>query len=91
MPKTTRAKLVRLYYELCVVPAMEPRLIHSWADMISRLLSNKSGLRQKLEPTDLQLNWSPLWRVLMKEIWPKKRLQFPITMNIINRLVLDEM
>lgn len=75
MPKTARAKLVRLYYELCLVPGVEPRVIRSWADMLSRLLSNKPEHRRKLEATDLQLSWRPLWRVLQKELWPKKRLQ----------------
>jgi proteasome activator subunit 4 len=74
MPKTTRAKLVRLYYELCLVPGLEPRVIRSWADMLSRLLSNKQGLKRKLETTDLELPWQPLWRALQKELWPKKRL-----------------
>jgi len=75
MPKTTRAKLVRLYYELCLVPGLEPRVIRNWADMLSRLLSNKPGLKRKLEATDLELPWQPLWRALQKELWPKKRLQ----------------
>lgn len=75
MPKSTRAKLVRLYYELCLVPGVEPRVLRSWADMLSRLLSNKPGLKRKLEVTDLSLPWQPLWRALQKELWPKKRIQ----------------
>jgi proteasome activator subunit 4 len=74
IPKTTRAKLVRLYYELCVLPGLEPRVIRSWADMLSRLLSNKQDQRRKLEVTDLQLPWKPLWRVLHRELWPKRRV-----------------
>lgn len=74
MPKTTRAKLVQLYYELCLVPGIEPRVVRSWADMLARLISNKPDHRRKLENTDLQLDWRPLWRVLQKELWPKKRL-----------------
>jgi proteasome activator subunit 4 len=75
MPKTTRAKLVRLYYELCLVPGLEPRVIRSWADMISRLLANKQSLKRKLGDTDLELDWRPLWRALQKELLPKKRLK----------------
>ncbi|KAI0961210.1 hypothetical protein AcV7_000369 [Taiwanofungus camphoratus] len=86
MPKTARAKLVRLYYELCLVPGVEPRVIRSWADMLSRLLSNKPEHRRKLEATDLQLSWRPLWRVLQKELWPKKRLQ-DSSRNVINVLL----
>lgn len=77
MPTTTRAKLVRLYYELCILPGVEPRVIRSWADMLSRLLANKPGQSRKLEINDLQLPWQPLWRVLQKELWPKDRIQEP--------------
>jgi proteasome activator subunit 4 len=72
MKKATRVTLVRLYYELCLVPGIEPRVLRSWADMLSRLLFNKSGLRRKLESTDLELPWKPLWRVLQKECGPRK-------------------
>jgi proteasome activator subunit 4 len=74
---TTRAKLVRLYYELAVLPGLEPSLLRHWADMVIQLLANKPNVRRKLEPEDLQLPWQPLWRVLRKELWPKKRLQEP--------------
>ena len=74
MPKSTRAKLTRLYYELCLVPGIEPRVMRSWADMLSRLICNKPDSRRKLDVADLQLPWQPLWRVLQKELWPKKRL-----------------
>lgn len=73
--KLTRVKLVRLYYELCLIPGIEPRVIRSWADMLSRLLNGKGEQKRKLEATDLELPWKPLWRALQKELWPKKRLQ----------------
>lgn len=75
IPTVTRAKLVRLYYELAVLPGLEPGVVRQWADMVSRLLANKPGIRRKLEPEDLALPWQPLWRALKKELWPKKRLQ----------------
>lgn len=75
--KPLRAKLVRLYYELCLLPGIEPRVTRSWADMLSRLLSSKSDSRRKLEPEDLQLPWKPLWRVLQKEIWVESTLYEP--------------
>ncbi|KAJ3798132.1 hypothetical protein GGU11DRAFT_782291 [Lentinula aff. detonsa] len=74
MQKSTRAKLVRLYYELCMLPGIEARVIRSWADMLTRLLASKAGKR-KLEATDLQLPWKPLWLTLQKELWVKKRIQ----------------
>ena len=75
MAKSTRARLVTLYYELCLIPGLEPRVTRNWADMLNRLLSNKPDQRRKLEIGDLELPWQPLWRALQKELWPKKRLQ----------------
>ena len=83
MQKSTRAKLVRLYYELCLVPGIEPRVLRSWADMLSRLLANKSGMKPKLDATDLALPWKPLWRVLQKELWPKTTLSDSTYVSII--------
>lgn len=75
MQTTTRAKLVRLYYELTVLPGIEPRVLRGWADMLSRLLGNKPGMKRKLEATDLELPWKPLWSVLQRELWPKASLE----------------
>lgn len=72
--KPLRAKLCRLYYELCLLPGIEPRVIHSWVDMLARLLLNKPNSKRKLESVDLQLPWKPLWRALQKEIPMKGRL-----------------
>lgn len=72
MAISTRAKLVRVYYELCLVPGLDVRVIRSWVDMISRLIG-KTGKR-KLESSDLHLPWRSLWQLLYKEIFPKKRL-----------------
>ncbi|KAH9937428.1 ARM repeat-containing protein [Fomitopsis serialis] len=86
MPKPMRIKLVHFYYELCLIPGIESRVVRSWADILSRLLANKPDQRRKLETTDLQLSWRPLWRVLQKELWPKRRLQ-DSSRNMINILL----
>ncbi|EJF66455.1 ARM repeat-containing protein [Dichomitus squalens LYAD-421 SS1] len=86
MPKPTRAKLTRLYYELCLIPGIEPRVMRSWADMLSRLICNKPDSRRKLDTADLQLPWRPLWRVLQKELWPKKRMH-DSSRNVVNILL----
>ncbi|KAG6381418.1 armadillo-type protein [Boletus reticuloceps] len=72
MATSTRVKLVRLYYELCLIPGLDVRVIRSWANMISRLLG-KTGKR-RIESKDLHLPWWPLWQLLYKELFPKKRL-----------------
>ena len=74
LPKPMRATLVKLYYELVLIPGMEPRNIRGWADMLVKLLANKGpGSKRKLHLSDLQLQWQPLWNVLLKELFPKKR------------------
>lgn len=72
IPKPIRAKLVRLYYELILLPGIEARTCRNWIHMFNRVLANKPGNR-KLEPTDLQLPWQPLWRIVKKELWPSGR------------------
>ena len=68
-----RARLVQFYYELVVSPGAEPCMIRNWADMITRLLASKPGMKRKLESTDMELSWKTLWRALQKELWPKGR------------------
>lgn len=86
MAKTCRAKLVRLYYDLSLLPGIEARLVRGWTDMVTRLLANKTGQKRKLEATDLVLPWKPLWRSLQKELWPKNRL-YESTRNMVNILL----
>lgn len=69
LPRTTRAALVKMYYELIVSPGSEPRLLRGWADMLGRLIPHKGGSRPKLLPSELQLDWKPLWLLLKKQVW----------------------
>src|ERR1700761_6160784 len=55
------------------MPAADPQLVRGWADLLQRLVGEKAGDRRKLESTDLELQWAPLWRVLQKELWSRKR------------------
>lgn len=84
MSKPIRAKLTRVYFELCLVPGIEPRVMRSWADMLSRLICNKPDSRRKLDAADLQLPWQPLWRMLQKELWPKKRMHDSSYVNAVS-------
>lgn len=73
VPKPLRAKLVRLYYELIMLPGIDARTCRNWVHMFNRVLANKPGTRRKLESSDLQLEWKPLWRIVKKELWPSGR------------------
>lgn len=55
------------------MPGADLNHVRTWADLLQRLVSSKSGSKPKLSPTDLSLDWRPLWRILQKELWPKKR------------------
>lgn len=68
MPKSTRAKLVKFYYELCILPGVDIRSLRSWSTMIFQLCNNKPGKKRKLESSDLQLPWQPLWRVMQCDL-----------------------
>jgi proteasome activator subunit 4 len=86
MHKAVRARLVRVYYELCLLPGIEARVTRNWADMLTRLIDDKPGARRKLETADVSLPWAPLWRALQRELWPKKRAQDG-SRNVLNILL----
>ena len=56
------------------MPGADLNLVRTWADFLQKLVGGKGTSRPKLNSTDLVLDWRPLWRVLQKELWPKKRL-----------------
>lgn len=69
MKRTVRAKLAKLFYELAVLPGMDPRIIETASSTCMTLLANK----KRLDINDLQLPWEPLYHVLEMELFPKKR------------------
>ena len=85
MKRTVRAKLARLYFELAVLPGMDPRLVEPTASMCMTLLSNK----KRIDIADLQLPWEPLHAALEGELFPKKR-KTGITNISITLLTLTE-
>ncbi|KAF7306621.1 hypothetical protein MIND_00453500 [Mycena indigotica] len=86
--KPLRAKLARLYYELILLPGIEARTCRNWVHMFNRVLANKPGIPRKLEPSDLQLPWQPLWTMVKKELWPSGRKRTDLAgRNMINLLL----
>ncbi|KAF8527908.1 ARM repeat-containing protein [Hysterangium stoloniferum] len=74
VPTAMRVSLLKLYYELILVPGMDPVLVRGWADMLVKLIDNRGpGSKRKLHLSDMELDWRPLWKVLLKELFPKKR------------------
>ncbi|KAJ7785950.1 hypothetical protein B0H16DRAFT_1488659 [Mycena metata] len=88
LSKSIRAKLVRLYYELVLLPGIDARTCRNWVHMFNRVLANRPGAPRKLEVTDLQLPWQPLWRIVQKELWPSGRKRSDLSgRNMINILL----
>lgn len=71
MPTPLRAKLIRLYYETCALPGIEARCVRSWADTMGRLINSKYPGLRKVDPSDLELPWEPLWKMVSRELYPK--------------------
>lgn len=67
--KQMRINLAKLLYELTVLPGMEPVLVQLWASTCVRLIKHN----KKLEPTDLELPWRPLYELIDKALFPKTR------------------
>ncbi|CDS82081.1 related to BLM10-proteasome activator subunit [Sporisorium scitamineum] len=67
--RKTRARLARLYYELAVLPGLNTRCIELAANMCMTLIENK----KKCDIKDLVLPWKPLYNILEKELFPKRR------------------
>ncbi|KAH8919753.1 hypothetical protein BT69DRAFT_1352911 [Atractiella rhizophila] len=69
LPLPLRTRLAALYYEVCVLPGMDPRLIDGAVNMFISLVESKKRLERK----DLTLPWKPLYDILSLELFPKNR------------------
>ncbi|ETS62890.1 hypothetical protein PaG_02652 [Moesziomyces aphidis] len=67
--RKTRARLARFYYHLAVLPGLNTRCIELAANMCITLIENK----KKCDIRDLVLPWKPLYAILEKELFPKRR------------------
>jgi proteasome activator subunit 4 len=69
MKRQTRAKLARFYFELTVMPGLDPRLIDLTANMTMYLIESK----KRIDIRDLQLPWKPIYNLLERELFRKQR------------------
>jgi proteasome activator subunit 4 len=69
MKRQTRAKLARFYYDVTVLPGLDPRVVDMSANMTMTLIESK----KRIDIRDLQLPWRPLYDALVHEMFPKKR------------------
>ena len=73
MPKEKRVALVKLYYEVAVVPGMPMHVVATAVDSIQLLTRSKN----KLSIKDLRLPWRAVYDVLKKDLFLSRR-QFEI-------------
>ncbi|GJN88228.1 hypothetical protein Rhopal_001193-T1 [Rhodotorula paludigena] len=69
MKRDVRAKLARLYFDISVLPGMDARLVDIAVNQAIALLEPK----KKIDISDLQLPWRPIYAILEKELFPKQR------------------
>ncbi|GAA5854935.1 hypothetical protein JCM8547_004128 [Rhodosporidiobolus lusitaniae] len=69
MRRDLRARLARLYFEIAVLPGMDARLVDIAVNQAINLLEPK----KRIDISDLQLPWRPLYDLLEKELFPKQR------------------
>ncbi len=69
MKKSVRIHLASMYYELAVMPGLEPSVMSTAASMAMTLLKP----RKLISINDLRLDWRPLHDMLVKELYPKRR------------------
>ena len=69
MRRDIRARLVNLYYSLCVLPGMDVRLVEVCINITITLVSSK----KRININDLVLPWKPLYDIIERELFPKQR------------------
>ncbi|KAF2707010.1 hypothetical protein K504DRAFT_447067 [Pleomassaria siparia CBS 279.74] len=69
LPRSTRVKLVKLYYELALAPGLDYLVAERFASMFMVLTKRKHYLRAV---TELKLDWRPLYRELKLFVLPSE-------------------
>jgi proteasome activator subunit 4 len=69
LPRATRVKLVKLYYELALAPGLDYLVAERFASMFMVLTKRKHYLRPN---KDLTLDWRPLFRELKLFVLPSE-------------------
>ncbi|OAD04967.1 hypothetical protein MUCCIDRAFT_139775 [Mucor lusitanicus CBS 277.49] len=81
IPRETRAHLAKIYYEMLVMPGMNYALLELWSNTCVRLIKHK----KRLDPEDLTLEWRPLYELICRSLFPKKRNAFLMAMHPVLR------
>lgn len=69
IPKEKRVALVKLYYEVAVMPGMPANIMAVAAEALNYLTRSKA----KLSIADLRLPWKPIYNLLSNELFLSRR------------------
>ena len=69
MPKEKRAALVRIYFEVAVLPSMPPSTVNTAVEGLAYLVRSK----KKLSIDNLRLPWKPVYKMLSRELFLSRR------------------
>lgn len=69
LPRAKRIALVKLYYQICVVPGMPGDTVSSCMESLAMLTRSK----KKLSIDDLRLPWRPVYNILSRDLFLKRR------------------
>ena len=69
IPKEKRIALIKLYYEVAVMPGLPNNVLVAAADAINDLSRSKN----KLSIDDIRMPWKPLYTMLSEELFLSRR------------------
>ncbi|KAG8866672.1 hypothetical protein FRC20_007837 [Serendipita sp. 405] len=85
LPRKKRIALAKLFYQICVVPGMPHDTVSACMDTFSMLTRSK----KKLGIQDLRLPWRPVYDILSRDLFFKRR-QFEFTQTAYNMAYVAE-
>ena len=69
MPRSVRASLAKMYYDMLCSPGIDPGMISRWLEMLELLIPFERGSRQTLHMHELELSWEKLWVIVKRLVW----------------------
>lgn len=73
IPKQKRIAIAKLYFHVCTTPGMPNHVVATGCDALNLLTRSK----KKLTIDDMRLPWKPIFKILSKDLFLKRR-QFEI-------------
>ncbi|PVF98837.1 hypothetical protein CPB86DRAFT_757643 [Serendipita vermifera] len=85
LPRPKRIALIKLFYQICVVPGMPTDTVSACMDTLAMLTRSK----KKISIDDLRLPWKPVYDILSRDLFLKRR-QFEYNQTTYNMAYVAE-